>query len=92
MNDPNRELRDLALTKMSAVLGAERAQELLQTLLAELRIELRTPQELHRFSEALGRFGGFEAAVGAMLGVSAVIRGASTVRSTTSEQARGRDA
>lgn len=70
------EIRRLALTKMSAVLGPERAERLLRSISAELGITLLTPQDLYRFSEALGRYGGFEAAVGAMLGVSAVIRGA----------------
>jgi hypothetical protein len=66
----------LAFEKMAAVLGADRARQLLRSILQELGIELRTPQDLFRFSEALSRLGGFEGAVGAMLGVTAVMRGA----------------
>lgn len=71
------ELRQLALTKMSNVLGAERARMLMERLLRELAIELETPDDLAHFAEALSRQGGFEGAVGAMLGVTAVMRGAS---------------
>lgn len=70
----------LAFEKMAAVLGADRARQLLQRILEELGIELRTPQDLFRFSEALSRLGGFEGAVGAMLGVTAVMRGAGPSR------------
>lgn len=74
------ELHRLAFEKMAAVLGAERARQLQQSILDDLGIELRTPQDLLRFSEALSRFGGFEGAVGAMLGVTAVMRGAGPSR------------
>ncbi len=74
--EPSGELYRLALGKMSAVLGPERARQLMRQLLDELRIELRTPQDLLRLSEHMSRLGGFEGAVGAMLGVAAVIRGA----------------
>jgi hypothetical protein len=74
--DSSSELHRLALEKMSAVLGRVRASELLHRILGELRIELRTPQDLLEFSEALAAMGGFEGAVGAMLGVTAVLRGA----------------
>ncbi len=70
------EVHRLALEKMSAVLGRVHASELLHRILGELRIELRTPQDLLEFSEALAAMGGFEGAVGAMLGVTAVLRGA----------------
>lgn len=74
------ELRRLALDKMSAVLGPERAQHLLQRFTSDLGVELRTPQELYAFSQRLSQLGGFEGAVGAMLGVAAVIRGAEATR------------
>ncbi len=70
------ELHGLAFTKMANVLGEERARILLERHLAELGIELRTPQDLLRLSESLTQMGGIEAAVGAMLGVAAVLRGA----------------
>ena len=74
--EPHGEIHSLALAKMSAVLGPERADRLLRSILHDLGIELRTPQDLFRFSEDLSRHGGFEGAVGAMLGVAAVMRGA----------------
>lgn len=74
------EIRRLAVEKMSAVLGSERAQQLLQQLTTDLGVELRTPQELYAFSQRLSQLGGFEGAVGAMLGVAAVIRGATAPR------------
>ena len=61
---------------MSNVLGPERARLLLERLLGELGIALETPQELLLLSERMAQMGGFEAAVGAMLGVAAVLRGA----------------
>jgi hypothetical protein len=75
------DIQQLALQKMSAVLGADRARQLQQRILDDLRLELRSPQDLLRFSEALSRLGGFEGAVGAMLGVTAIMRGASPDRS-----------
>jgi hypothetical protein len=74
--NPPSEVHRLALEKMSTVLGAERAHVLLKTLLRDPLIELQTADDLLRFSEALSRCGGFEGAVGAMLGVAAVMRGA----------------
>jgi hypothetical protein len=79
--DISGDLRRLAFDKISAVLGPERAERLLQRLLPELGITLATPQELFILSEAMGSLGGFEAAVGAMLGVAAIMRGASPARS-----------
>jgi hypothetical protein len=81
MNDSDRskaanELNALALQKMAAVLGHERARQLLRHILDELGIELQTPQDLYRFAETLRRYAGFEGAVGAMLSVAAVMRGA----------------
>lgn len=70
------ELRRFALAKMANILGPERARQLLDRLLGELGIELATPQELMMLSERMTKLGGFEAAIGAMLGVAAVLRGA----------------
>ena len=74
--DSASDIQTLALKKMAAVLGPERAALLMGRILSERRIELRTPQDLLTFSEALSLQGGFEGAVGAMLGVAAVMRGA----------------
>ncbi len=74
--DETSEIHRLAFTKMSAVLGPERARQLVRTILDEMKSPLTTAQDLFDFSERLARFGGFESAVGAMLGVAAVMRGA----------------
>lgn len=74
------EIRDLALTRMSKVLGPDRARQLMNKLLGELGIDLRSPDDLLQFADALSRLGGFEGAVGAMLGVTAVLRGATRKR------------
>ena len=74
-SDGANELHRLALTKMERVLGRERARHLLTRILEERRMELRTNADLLRLSEALTALGGIEGAVGAMLGVTAVLRG-----------------
>lgn len=67
------------MEKLSRVLGAARAQQLYAETLALLRLpELRTADDLHAFGEVLARKGGFEAAVGSMLCVAAVLRGAAS--------------
>lgn len=71
------ELHELALHKAAAVLGPGRASRLIERLLCELEIQLESPQDLFVLSEAMTKLGGFEGAVGAMLGVVAVMRGAS---------------
>ena len=73
-------LRDVALQKMVAVLGRERAERLLAQILAEHDLVLHTADDLYTFAMRLQAFGGFEGAVGAMLGVTAVMRGASGPR------------
>ncbi len=69
-------LHELALTKMTRILGEQRAHRLMVQILASLDIELRSADELLRFSEELSKLGGFEGAVGAMLSVQAVMHGA----------------
>lgn len=69
------DLRELAFSKSERVLGP-RGRKLVERLLAEQGNELRTPQDLMRLADAMTSLGGFEGAVGAMLGVSAVLRGA----------------
>ena len=68
----------LALTKMTRVLGAQRGHRLMQQILESLRIELQGPDELLRFAAELSKLGGFEGALGAMLSVQAVMNGASS--------------
>ncbi|MEZ4407993.1 MAG: hypothetical protein R3A52_16185 [Polyangiales bacterium] len=68
----------LALSKLVRVLGAARGRRVFDETLASAELTtITTAEELFVFSEALARHpGGIEAAVGAMLGVSAVLRGA----------------
>lgn len=69
---------ELALTKMTRILGEQRAHRLMEQILESLGIELQGPDELLRFAAELSKLGGFEGAVGAMLSVQAVMHGAST--------------
>ncbi len=69
------EIYQLALAKMTAVLGRQRALQLITQLVHDKGFELRTAHDLSRFAAALARLGGFEGAVGAMLGVQAAMRG-----------------
>lgn len=71
------DLHRLAFSKMANVLGADGARVLLDRHLPELGMdEVRTRDDLLRLSPVLTSLGGIEAAVGAMLGVAAVVRGA----------------
>lgn len=71
-------LRAFALEKLTRVLGADKGRRVYADVLSEAKLaEVNTPDDLYVFSECLSRRGGFEAAVGAMLGVAAVLRGAS---------------
>lgn len=70
------EFARIALEKMSAVLGAGRARSLLAEICERHRIAMRTADDLFRFGTELSKMGGFEAAVGALLTVRAVMRGA----------------
>jgi hypothetical protein len=70
------EFDELALAKLTRVLGADRARHLLEELLSQRGSRLLSAQDLYEFSQALTKRQGFEGALGAMLGVTAVIRGA----------------
>lgn len=67
--------RRLALEKMSAVLGASRAEKLLESILASTGGSLETADDLFAFATELARYGGFEGAVGGLLSVQAVLHG-----------------
>ncbi len=67
---------ELALTKMTRILGEQRARRLMNQILASLGVELRDADELLQFASELSKLGGFEGAVGAMLSVQAVMHGA----------------
>lgn len=71
-------LRDLALDKLTRILGAEKGRRVYDDVLGEVGLaEVSTPDDLYAFSERLSLRKGFEAAVGGLLGVAAVLRGAS---------------
>ena len=66
-----------AQEKLTRVLGRDRAQRIYQDTLAEAGLaDLRTADDLHAFGQQLSRSAGFEAAVGGLLSVAAIIRGA----------------
>jgi len=68
---------ELARAKLVKVLGPARGERLFrETLLAMALDDLTSPDQLYAFSERLVSMGGIEAAVGALLGVAAVVRGA----------------
>lgn len=70
------DVRDHALRTMSRVLGASRAQALTALVLRESGLELSTPDDLLAFAREIEKLPGFEAAVGAMLSLDAVMFGA----------------
>jgi hypothetical protein len=70
-------LTDLALGKIGALLGPERAETVLRQVLEEARIrEIKHAQDLFAVGEALQRRGGVEGAIGSILGFQALLRGA----------------
>lgn len=73
------EFAKLALDKLTRVLGAAQGQRAFERTLAEAQLtDIRTPNELYTFGEHLAKVGGFEAAVGRLLTVAAVVRGANS--------------
>ena len=70
-------LEDLARAKLVKVLGEGRGHKVYCATLREMGIaSIDSADTLHDFGEHRVRRGGIEAAVGAMLGVAAVVRGA----------------
>jgi hypothetical protein len=70
-------LTDLALEKLGALLGAERARVVFQEVLTEARLEeIGRAQDLLTFGDTLKSRGGVEGAVGSILGFQALLRGA----------------
>lgn len=80
--------RDLALTKMTRILGEKRAHAIMDRLLQTLGVEFRDAEELFQFAGELSKLGGFEGAVGAMLSVQAVMHGAAGDTQPTLRRAR----
>lgn len=70
-------IHDLAARKLSRVLGAAPAREIMdRTLRALGKNTLETPNDLHRFAQLLIKEKGFASAVGGILSVDAVMLGA----------------
>jgi hypothetical protein len=79
MNPPAEvtEWNDLALEKMSKVLGAENAHQTMRIALKKLGLDtLRTADDLYRFAQELTAMSGFTRVVGGVLSLQAVMRGA----------------
>lgn len=67
----------LALEKLTRVLGAAEAGRVYAlTLEATGLEEIRTVEDLHEFGQRLSARGGFEAGVGGLLVIAAMLRGA----------------
>ncbi|MEO7329870.1 MAG: hypothetical protein ABI193_14930 [Minicystis sp.] len=73
---------ELALSKLTHVLGDERGRRVFhETLIRSGLTDLRTADDLFAFAQHLSRSTGFEAAVGGLLSVAALLRGAVGCRS-----------
>ena len=73
---------ELAQEKLTRVLGRDRARRVYVDTLARAGLtDLRTAEDLHAFGCQLSKGDGFEAAIGGLLGVAAVLRGAVGARS-----------
>ncbi len=76
-NEGGDSLRDLAMQKLARVLGEEHASRVFAEALRDAGISaIATADDLHTFAQALIARGGMEAAVGGLLSVAAVVRGA----------------
>jgi hypothetical protein len=70
-------LGQLALEKLTRVLGPAHGKRAYDETMAALSLtEIATPDDLYRFGDHLYTQGGFHAAVGGLLTVAAVLRGA----------------
>lgn len=70
-------LTEVARAKLVKVLGREQGAQVFDQTLRAMRVEtLESPDMLHAFAQHLVRSGGIVGAVGAMLGMMAVMRGA----------------
>lgn len=71
------ELAQIALEKLVRVLGETRGRRVFAEALAGLRLsELATAQDLYEVGKFVSGKGGMEAAVGGLISVAAVVRGA----------------
>ncbi len=84
------ELHTSTVQRMHRVLGADRADRLLRDGLAAIGCDqLETADDLYRFALWLGTSTGFEQALGSLLAVQAVMRGAGR-KVTDPDDAAGR--
>lgn len=68
---------DVALSKLTNVLGEDKATELVRAILREIGIaELRTPDDRLKFAEALMARGGVIEAIGRAIKIQALLHGA----------------
>jgi hypothetical protein len=82
--DSRSELDELALGKLTRVLGESGGQRVFDETLADVGLtKIGSANDLYVFAGALTRRSGFEGAVGGLLSVAAVMRGASPARETT---------
>ena len=71
-------LERFAFEKLTRVLGATHGRGVFdETLAAAGLTAIRTPDDLYAFGARLSKRSGFEAAIGSLLTVAAVLRGAS---------------
>lgn len=74
-------LTDLALEKLTTVLGPERGRAVFDEAMAESRVtKIATAQDLLALADVIQRRGGVEGAVGSILGFQALLRGAGRPR------------
>jgi hypothetical protein len=67
---------DVALAKLSRVLGPAAGQEMMAKVLAKMHMQsLRSADDLYRFGALLGNEAGFAAPVGGLLIIHATIHG-----------------
>ena len=70
-------MTELARGKLTKILGADQGLRVFTATMRSLQlVELESSNDLYAFANALTAAGGITAAVGALLGVAAVIRGA----------------
>lgn len=75
------DMEAMALSRLSRVVGGETARRVFaETLQAIGLAKLVTPDDLYLFAGVLSNRGGFEGAVGGLLAVTAVMRGAAGKR------------
>lgn len=81
-NSQREDMTELALTRLTRVLGASAGRRVFDETLTEAGLaKLTTADDLYLFAGILSNRGGFEGAVGGMLAVTAVMRGAAGTRS-----------